>query len=215
VEGEEVQPHDVQRPPSRLALWLTVAGLIGSAVWGLFAYQDLQHRLSELSRTTVPGGVVVDVQEPHTLTVFYEDTSSDGVFVVQSSGTTTLERSPIEMIVTGPSGEIVQTSPYERDLRFTHDGRTVTALSTFIADTPGSYVIDVSGTVPSTARVGVGDVVGPGLVANGGGAIALFVGSLLAALVMGVIAAIRRGRAGPPQKGARTSEPAPEPASRH
>lgn len=116
------------------------------------------------------------------------------------------------MIVTGPSGQTVQTSQYEHDLRFTHDGRTVAALSTFEADTPGSYAIDVSGTVPSTARVSVGDVVELGLVVNGGGAIALFVGSLLATLVL---AAIRRRRAVPRQNAVRTAEPAPQPASRH
>lgn len=188
----------VRRPSTgwiSAVLWLSVAGLIGAIVWGFFGYRGLQDRLADLPRSAVPGQISIQVQEPDTLTVFYEDRAAGGAFVVQSSGTNTLTPSPVQLSVTGPSGESVPTSPYRRDLRFDYDGRIVTALATIDPSASGIYTIDVSGTVPSTARISVGDVVDFGLIANLAGAIVLFLGSLLALLVAVVMAAVGRGRA--------------------
>lgn len=189
-------------------LWLSVAGLVGAIVWGFFGYQALQDRLAALPRTEVPGEVAVQVPKPGTLVIYYEDPSAAGAFVVRSSGTNTLTPSPVELAVTGPSGETVATTPYRRDLRFDHDGRVVTAVATIDASTSGTYTIEAGGTVPPTARVSVGDVVDGGLIANAAGAIVLFVGSLLALLAMVVLGAIRRGRA------VSQPEPTAKPAAR-
>lgn len=181
-------------------IWLSVVGLIGAIVWGFFGYQGLQHRLAAMPRTAVPGQVAVQVPEPGTLTIYYEDPSAGGAFVVQSSGTNTLSPSPIDITVTGPSGQTVPTTPYQRDLRFDFDGRIATAVATIDASVSGTYTIAVSGTVPATARVSVGDVIDVGLIAGAAGAIILFVASLLALLAMVVVIAIRRARVVPPQE---------------
>ena len=162
--------------------------------WGFSDYQGLQSRLADLPRTPVPGQVTVQVSTPQTVTIYYENPNAAGTFVVQSSGTNTLVDSPVDLIVAGPSGEAVQTEPYVRDLRFDYQGRVVTALRTFDADVAGIYNIDISGDVPSTARVSVGHVADFGLVAGLAGAIILFVGSLLALLATVVIVVIKRGR---------------------
>ncbi|MGA7271757.1 MAG: hypothetical protein WB239_11855, partial [Acidimicrobiia bacterium] len=178
----------------KAVLWLSVAGLVGAIVWGFFSYQSLQDRLAAMPRTAVPGQVAIQVQDPGTLTIFYEDPTAGGTFVVQSNATSTLTPSPVQLAVTGPSGESVPTSPYQRDLRFDYDGRIVTALATIDPSASGTYTIDVSGTVPSTARISVGDVVDFGLIASAAGAIVLFLGSLLALLVTVVMTAVRRSR---------------------
>jgi hypothetical protein len=47
-----------------VARWLAVVGMVGATVLGFVSYQDLQDRLTALSRTAVPGSVTVDVHEP-------------------------------------------------------------------------------------------------------------------------------------------------------
>ena len=90
-----------------VARWLAVAGVIGAAVLGLFSYQTLQDRLDAFSRTAVPGQVTVEVPEPGGLTIFYEDATGGGGFVVQAGGSRTLASAPVDLAVKGPSGEPV------------------------------------------------------------------------------------------------------------
>src|SRR6478752_1363442 len=178
-----------------VAFWFLLAGVFGAIVLGFFGYQMLQGRLDGLSRTSVPGQVSVDVAEPQGLTIYYEDPSAPGGFVVRASGSNTLASSPVDLAVKGPSGESIATVPYEGDLRFNHDGRVVIALATVDASTAGRYTVQASGTVQPTALVSVGRVVDFGLIAEAGAAIALFVGSLLLLTVTVAIAAIERRRA--------------------
>ena len=177
-----------------VARWLAVAGVIGAAVLGLFSYQTLQDRLDAFSRTAVPGQVTVEVPEPGGLTIFYEDATGGGGFVVQAGGSRTLASAPVDLAVKGPSGEPVATVPYERDLRLNHDGRVVTAFATIDTSTAGTYTVQASGDVPPTALVSVGQVVDFALIAEAGGAIALSVGSFLLLLVTVTVAAMKRRR---------------------
>jgi len=179
-----------------VARWLALAGVIGAIVLGLFSYQTLQNRLDALSRVAVPGQVTIEIPELRQgLTIYYEDPTARGG-LVEAGGSNTLASSPLDLTVTGPSGESVATVPYERDLRFDHDGRVVTALATIDTPTAGTYTVQASGNVPPTAMVSVGRVVDFGLIAAWTGTIALFVGSLLLVLVTVTVAAINRRKVG-------------------
>lgn len=187
------------RRPSTTWFWvaglLAFVGLVGAVVWGVLDYQELQNRLDALPRTTVPGVATVDVSAPQGLTIYYEDPSADGGFVVQADNTSTLRFSPVEVTVTGPSGETIPTAPYETDLRFDVGDRVAVALATFDAPTGGTYTVTVAGDdVPAGARVSVGDVVDVGLIANLVGAIVLLVGTWMIALPMAIVVAVMRSR---------------------
>lgn len=186
------------RAPGRIVLWVSVAGLMGSIVWGLFGYSGLVGRLDALARTAVPGQVSVEVAEPETLTVFYEDPTEGGAFVVQTNQSNTLSVSPVDLRVIGPSGEPIATPPYARDLRFHHEDRIVTALATIDIEDPGTYTVEVSGDVPSASRVSVGDVIDRGLVAGAAGMIALLLVSLIGVVVGVVLTSLRRDRMASP-----------------
>jgi hypothetical protein len=174
--------------------WLSLAGLIGAMAWGFFSYRGLEDRLAEMSRAVVPGEMDIEVTEPGTLTIFYEDPTADGTFVVQSSGSTTLAALPAELTVTGPSGERVAVAPYERDLRFDYDGRVLTAIAVIDATTAGTYNVEATGDVPAFAQVSVGHVVDVGLVANVVGVVGLFLVSVLGMAVAVVVIVAKRGR---------------------
>lgn len=178
----------------RVILWLSLVGLIASMAWGFFAYGGLQDRLSDLSRAPVPGSMAVEVSEAQSLTIFYEDPTADGTFMVQSSGANTLTAAPVQLDVTGPSGDVIVPARYERDLRFDHDGRVLIAMATFDAVETGTYVVDTSGDVPADVRVSVGEVSVFGLVANVVGVVGLFIASLLGMAVALVLIAARGGR---------------------
>lgn len=184
------------KPTGRLsaARWLALVAMVAAIGWGYVSYQMLQHRLAALSRTAVPGQVTVQVAGPQELTVYYEDPPASGGFLVRTGASSTLGSSPVDLAVTGPSGATVTTAPYERDLRFTYDGRAVIALATIDAPTAGTYTIEASGDVPPAALVSVGQVVDVGLLANAAGALALFVGPPLALLVAMLVAAVKRRR---------------------
>lgn len=178
----------------RVVLWLSLAGLIAAIAWGLYAYEGLQSRLSDFPRTAVPGELSVEVSQPQTLTIFYEDPIADRTFVVRSSDTNTLNAPPLELGVTGPSGDPIQTTRYERDLRFDHGGRVLTAMATFDADEAGTFTIEAAGNVPAEARASVGEVVEFELVANVLGVVGLFIGSLLGMTIALVFIGLKRGR---------------------
>lgn len=187
------------RRPSTTWFWaaglLAFVGVVGALVWGALDYQQLQNRLDALPRTTVPGEATVDVSGPQGLTVYYEDPSADGGFVVKANDTSTLPVSPVDLTVTGPSGATITTAPYETDLRFDVGDRVAVAMATFDAPTAGTYTITVAGDdVPAGARVSVGDVVDVGLIANLVGAIVLLVGTWLIALLMVIVVAVMRSR---------------------
>lgn len=177
-------------------LWLGLAGLIGSLAWGFFSYEGLQDRLAELPRSVVPGQIDVEVVEPQTQTIFFEDPSADQKFGVRSSPTSMLETPPVDLIVTGPSGERIDIQAYERDLRFDHDGRVLIAMATFEPAVAGRYSIEMSGDVPAGAEVSAGDVVDFGLVANFVALVGLFILSVVALAVAVVLRVGRRGRGG-------------------
>lgn len=173
-------------------LWISVLGMIGSLAWGLYSYGELKDRLDQLPRTFVPGVANVEVDEPQTLTVFYEDPVSNGTFAVQSGGSNTLTASPVELTVSSPSGQEVDVLPYEADLRFDHEGRVLIAISTFSADSAGFYTVKVEGEVPPSARVSVGRVVESSLVATVIGVVGTFIVSVIGLLIAVVALSIRR-----------------------
>ena len=177
-----------------LLFWLSLVGLIGTLAWGLFSYQELQDRLAEMPRAAVPGQVDFEVVEPETLTVFYEEPNTDAGFIVQSSGSHTLDVLPVALVVTGPSGDGVAFAHYGRDLRFDHDGRVLTAIAVIDASTSGTYAVQASGDVPALAQVSVGRVVDGPLVTNFVGLVGLFVISVVGVAVPGAMLVSERGR---------------------
>ena len=180
-------------------LWLSVTGLIGAMAWSFFSYGGLQDRLAELPRTAVPGEVDIEISEPDTLTVYYEDPTANNTFVVQSSGANTLTSAPVELTVTGPSGDLVETAPYERDLRFDYDGRVLIAIATIEATDAGTYTVAAEGDVADSARVSVGHIVVFGLVANVIGVVGLFLASVFGVAVAVIWIRVRRGRPASPE----------------
>lgn len=177
--------------------WLSLIGLIGSMAGAFWSYGALQDRLADLPRTAVPGQVEVVVAGPQTLTIFYEDPTSSGIFLVQANRANTLTTSQLELTVTSPSGEAVETASYERDLRFDYEHRVLTAMATFDATSVGTYAIQVDGDVPAAAQVSVGRVVGIALIANVVGIVGLFVVSLIGLTLALVLTAVGRGRVSP------------------
>jgi hypothetical protein len=186
-------------PPVWLSIFLglSVVGLIGAMAWAFFSYRGLEDRLAEMSRTVVPGEVAIEVTEPDTLTIFYEDPTGTGTFVVQSSGSNTLAALPVELTVTGPSDQTVTVSRYERDLRFDYDGRVATAIAVFDATTAGTYNVQAIGDGPAMAQVSVGHVVDVGLVANVVAVVSLFLISVVGVAVSIALVVVRRGRTAP------------------
>jgi hypothetical protein len=193
AEGRTKMETATRRHRPRILSWIPVVGVIVALVWGFLVYQALQSHLTDLSRTSVPGQVTVEVPQPESLTIFYEDPTAKGGFVVQSSATSTLTSTPVDLVVTGPSG-VISSSPYHRDLRFRHEGRTVTAMATIEAPSAGAYTLQVSGDTPAGAYVSAGQVAGFGLAASFVGAIILFLVSLVAIPIVRVLANKRQSR---------------------
>lgn len=181
--------------------WLAIAGVLVAIVWAFADYLMLHSRLGGLERTGVPGQVVINVPDAEGLTVFYEDPTGPGGFLVHAGSTHTLTTAPVDVTIIGPSGQTVPTARYQRDLRFTYDGRTVIALATFQAPTAGAYTLRATGEVPPGSQVSVGHVVDGWLLASTAAAIGLFVAALLVLLVTVLIRAStgqrRRSEAGP------------------
>jgi hypothetical protein len=182
--------------------WLAIAGVLVAIVWAFAGYLMLHSRLGGLQRAGVPGQMVINVPDAEGLTVFYEDPTGPGGFLVHAGSTNTLTNPPVDVTITGPSGQPIPTASYQRDLRFTHDGRTVTAVATFQAPTAGAYTLQTTGEVPPAAQVSVGHVIDVGLLASTAAAIGLFVAALLVLVVTALIRASTRPR--------RTSEAGPE-----
>lgn len=181
-------------PPDRRDLhisWVALVAMIAAIAGGFYSYHLLQNRLEGLSRTAVPGATSIAVPAAQQVTIYYEDPTTEGTFVVQAGSTNTLSPPPVQLQVTAPSGAAVSTAPYERDLRFNHDGRVVTAVATFDAPTAGTYTIQVAGDVPSGAMVSAGEVVDFTLIALFGGSLVLFFASL-ALLVVSRVTRRRR-----------------------
>jgi hypothetical protein len=187
----ELAPSRRAAWPSVL-LWLSIGGVIGSIIWAVLGYGGLQDRLADLTRLAVPGRIEVVVAEPQTLTIFYEDPTSGGPFVVRTSGSATTTTPPVVLSVNGPSSEMVTTTAYERDLRFDYDGRLLTAISTFDAVSAGIYTIEASGNVPTGALISSGRVVEAGLVANVVGMVGLFLLSLVGMAVAAIARVVQR-----------------------
>lgn len=177
---------------------LSLAGLIGAIAWAVFSFLGLEDRLADMPRVTVPGGVSVEVVEPGTLTIFYEDPTAEGGFVVQTTGTSPIGELPVELTVTGPTGEVVPVSLYGRDLRFDYDGRVVTAVAVFDASLAGTFDVRATGDVPDLARISVGRIVDVGVIANVIGVVGLFVLSMVGMAVAGAVSFSRSGRASSP-----------------
>ncbi len=174
---------------------LALVGVIVAIVWGFLGYRMLQDRLASLARTPVPGQVTIHTDGPQRVTLFYEDPTAPGGFVVRAGDSGTPASAPIDIAVTDQAGRSAATTPYGRDLRFTHRGRTVIALATLDVPAAGSYTIRAGGDVATGAGIAVGTVVDAGMLINGIGAVVVFVLGILALAVVIIAPRITSGRA--------------------
>jgi hypothetical protein len=185
------------RRPSTTWFWVAAAialvGVVAAVAWGWQTYGLLEGRLDALPRAGVPGDVEVDVAEPQGLTVFYEDPTDAGGFLVQWRRLARPD-SPVDVRVVGPSGDEVAVRAYVGELRLDVGDRVAVAIATFEAPVAGSYTVAVDGDAPAGARVSVGQVVDGGLVARAAGVLAVFVGSLVVAGGVVIVVAVKRAR---------------------
>jgi len=191
---------EADRRPSTRWYWITsvlaLLGLVGAVTWGVYVAQEYGSRLEALTRSAVPGTVTVEVTDPGTQTIHYEDPRAQGGFMVQWNNAPGVGPaiSPVDVVVTGPSGDTIPTVAYESDLRFDVADRVAVAVATFDTPEVGIYTVEVTGDVPETARVSVGNVVDGGVVAHVVGAVVLFVVTLVVAAAIVVVVAYRRSR---------------------
>lgn len=185
------------RRPSTAWFWaagaIAVVGVVAAIAWGWQTYGVLEARLDDLPRSEVPGEVLVDVAEPHGMTVFYEDPAVAGGFVVEWRRFGTADH-PVDVRVTDPSGRAVAVDAYVGELRFDVGDRVAIATATFEAPAPGTYTVTVDGDAPAGARVSVGQVVDAGLVARATGAVGVLVGSLAVAAAIVIVVGVMRAR---------------------
>jgi hypothetical protein len=178
----------VRAPAKRPSMWgfwvagaVAVLGLVGAAVWALTAAVSSAAGIEDLERTALPGTVTVRVDEPRTLLVY-----------VEGEPVPTLRQ--LAPRVTGADGELVPVRRYLLDLRYDSPevpGTTGTAVAAFDARSPGAYQVESPYLPPTAARLAVGEDVGRTFVQTLVGPAALVAGSLLLAVAMAVVAAVR------------------------
>ena len=167
---------------SRSWLWpgigVAVVGLIVGLVIGITSYGDSQQLIDTFARTSVPGTVRVQVDEPGRQVVYYE-------------GDLGIDLEDLVVDITGPAGATVANAPYGGELIYETTNLTLgRAIATFDATRIGAYEIDVSGI--ETGQVTVGESFArlalPGVLAG----LAIAAVSLVAGLVVWLVSATRR-----------------------
>jgi len=133
-----------RRPRSRFWLGGTIAvvGLVAGVVFGITSYRDAQQQIDIFARTSIPGVLTVQVDEP-------------GLQVVYIEGDPTPVIGDLAVTVTDPTGATVVVDPFEDELIYeTADLTQGRAMATFTADQPGEFQVAMSGAANGEFTVG-------------------------------------------------------------
>lgn len=185
----DTKPTTVTSPPPRLhdrssrsGFWpgigIAAVGLIVGLAIGITSFQDSQQQVDNFARSSVPGTVTAQVDEPGTQVVYYEGDLSVGL-------------EDLVVAITDAAGAEVAVAPYESELIYETTSATLgRAIATFDAAQAGAYEIDVSGM--GTGQVAVGESFArltlPGIFAG----LAIAGLSLTAGLALWLVSALRR-----------------------
>lgn len=157
---------------------IAAIGLIVGLAIGISSFQDSQEKVDDFARSSVPGIVTVQVDEPGRQVVYYEGDLSIG-----------LEDLVVE--ITDGAGGNVAVAPYGSELIYETPGASLgRAIATFDADRVGAYEVEVSGM--DTGQVTVGESFArlalPGIFAG----LAIASLSLAAGLALWLVSVLRR-----------------------
>lgn len=175
-------PPRIQDRSSRSWFWpgigVAAMGLIVGLAVGITSYQDSQQQVDAFARSSVPGTVTVQVDEPGRLVVYYEGDLSVGL-------------EDLVVDITDAAGASVAIAPYGSELIYETTGPTLgRAIATFDAAQVGTYEIDVSGL--DTGQITVGESFArlalPGIFAG----LVIAGLSLAAGLALWLVSALRR-----------------------
>lgn len=175
-------PSGTRSRSSRSWFWpgvgIAAVGLVAGLVIGISSYQNSQQQVDAFARSSVPGMVTLQVDEPGQQIVYYEGDLSVGL-------------EDLVLDITDPAGATVAPAPYGGELIYETTNLTVgRAIATFRAAQIGAYEIEVSGI--DTGQVTVGESFArlalPGILAG----LAIAAVSLVAGLVLWLVTALRR-----------------------
>lgn len=175
-------PPGTHNRPSRSrferGIVVAVVGLAVGLGFGITSYRNSQQMIDTFSRTSVPGTMTVQVDEPGQRVVYYE-------------GGQNVSLGELVVTIIGPVGSTVAVAPYETELIYeTTDLTLGRAIASFDAAQIGDYEIEVGGV--DSGQVTVGEsfarIALPGVL--GGLAIAGL--SLLAGLALWLFPILRR-----------------------
>lgn len=185
----DTKPTSVASPPSRLQhrssrswFWpgvgVAAIGLILGLAIGIASFLDSQQQVDDFARSSVPGTVTLQLDEPGRQVVYYEGDISVGL-------------EDLVVDITDSAGANVAVAPYGSELIYeTTGGSLGRAIATFDADRLGAYEVEVSGM--DTGQVTVGESFArlalPGIFAG----LAVAGVSLAAGLALWLVSVIRR-----------------------
>jgi hypothetical protein len=181
--------------PSRIWYFVAVALLflgVGGAIY--FMMSRLEDIQSALRRVVVPGESVVALEEPGTYTLFHELSGTlDGV--VYSASDISGLKVTLESVATGEAVELTRPAA---STSYDMGGSSAVGIFAFSIETPGEYRLsaayDDGRTEPRAILSMASGFVGK-LVAAILGTVALVIGSMALAIVIGVLTFLRRRKA--------------------
>jgi hypothetical protein len=159
ITTASMPPAATHHRSSRSWFWpgigVATVGLVAGLALGTTSYLGSQQEIDGFARMSVPGTVIVQVDEPGPQVVYYEGEES----VIDN----------MVVAVTDPDGAAVAIAPYEAELIYeTSDLTLGRAIASFDAETIGAYDVEVSGT--DSGHITVGDSVArlalPGVLAG-------------------------------------------------
>jgi len=153
-------PPDTHERNSRSWFWpgigIAAVGVAAGLVFGITSFQDSQQEIDNFARLSVPGTVIVQIDEPDQQVVYYEGDQRVGI-------------ADLVVGITAPGGASVAVASYEGELIYeTTDLTLGRAIASFEAAQIGAYQIDVTGI--DTGQITVGESVSrlalPGILAG-------------------------------------------------
>lgn len=187
VEAEPVTRGSPSRRSLRgfwVAAGVAVLGLAAALAWAVVAGFSAAGSPSDLARSDLPGTVTTRVSDPGRLLVYYE-------------GDPVPDLGRLGVVVTGPSEGFVPVTAYEPVLEYDSPvtpGVVGRAVASFDASLAGTYRVD-SPFIPSDgAHLAVGPDIGRGFLQTLVGPAVLATGSVLAAVLIALLTAVRINR---------------------